>query len=98
MSKWTDFRDALEEDIKSMTISEQAKQDLTKNLVDNIMPAVEAWVDKLADGLAEEAKSESGWCKIRDGVVLPYALKVLVYIGKQVLTKTMENTVTAATA
>ena len=95
MSKWTDFRDALEADVKEMSLSEQAKQDLTKNLVDNVMPAVEAWVDKLAAGLTEEAKAESGWCKIRDGVVLPYALRVLVYLGKQVLTKTLENTVTA---
>ena len=51
MSKWTDVRDAIEADISSMSISEAAKQDLTKNLVNNVMPAVDAWVDKLADGL-----------------------------------------------
>lgn len=96
MSKWTEFRDAIEADISGMSISETAKQDLTKNLVDNVMPAVDVWVDKLADGLADEAKAESGWCKIRDAVVLPYALRALVYLGRQVLTKTLENTITAA--
>ena len=95
MSKWTDVRDAIEADISSMSISEAAKQDLTKNLVNNVMPAVDAWVDKLAGGLTEEAKGESGWCKIRDGIVLPYALRALVYLGRQVLQKTLENTVKA---
>ena len=95
MSQWTNFRDAIEADISSMSISETAKQELTKNLVDNVMPAVDAWVDKLAGGLTEEAKGESGWCKIRDGIVLPYALRALVYLGRQVLEKTLENTVKA---
>lgn len=95
MSKWTEFRDAIEADISSMSISETAKQELTKNLVDNVMPAVDAWVDKLAGGLIEEAKAETGWNKIRDGVVLPYALRALVYLIRLVLRSTMENTVKA---
>lgn len=78
-----------------MSLSETAKQELTKNLVDNVMPAVDAWVDKLSDGLIDEAKSETGWNKIRDGIVLPYALRALVYLGRQVLQKTLENTVKA---
>ena len=96
MSKWTEFRDAIEADISSMSISETAKQELTKNLVDNVMPAVDAWVDKLAGGLTEEAKGESGWCKIRDGIVLPYVLKAIMYVGKQVLERTLANTVKEA--
>lgn len=98
MSKWTDFRDAIEADISSMSLSETAKQELTKNLVNNVMPAVDAWVTKLSDGLIDEAKSETGWCKIRDAVVLPYALRALLYLGRQVLQKTLENTVNAAPA
>ena len=96
MSKWTEFRDAIEADISSMSISETAKQELTKNLVDNVMPAVDAWVGKLAGGLTEEAKNESGWCKIRDGIVLPYVLKAIMYIGKQALERTLANTVKEA--
>ena len=94
-SKWVEFRDAIEADISGMNLSEQAKQDLTKNLVDNVMPAVDAWIDKLSSGLIEEAKAETGWNKIRDGIVLPYALRALVCLGRQVLTKTLENTVKA---
>ena len=69
MSKWTEFRDAIEADISSMSISETAKQELTKNLVDNVMPAVDAWVDKLAGGLIEEAKAETGWNEERERMV-----------------------------
>ena len=96
MSTWTDFRDAIEGEIESVKLDEVAKQELTKNLVDNVMPAVDAWVDKLAGGLTEEAKGESGWCKIRDGIVLPYVLKAIMYVGKQALERTLANTVKEA--
>ena len=96
MSDWTKFRDAIEADVENMKLGEEAKQELTKNLVENVMPAVDAWVDKLAGGLTEEAKGESGWCKIRDGIVLPYVLKAIMYIGKQALERTLANTVKEA--
>jgi hypothetical protein len=96
MSKWTDFRDAIEGEIENVKLDELAKQELTKNLALNVMPAVDAWVDKLAGGLTEEAKGESGWCKIRDGIVLPYVLKAIMYVGKQALERTLANTVKEA--
>ena len=96
MSDWTKFRDAIEADVENMKLGEEAKQELTKNLALNVMPAVDAWVDKLAGGLTEEAKGESGWCKIRDGIVLPYVLKAIMYIGKQALERTLANTVKEA--
>ena len=96
MSQWTNFRDAIEGEIENVKLDELAKQELTKNLVDNVMPAVDAWVDKLAGGLTEEAKGENGWCKIRDGIVLPYVLKAIMYIGKQALERTLANTVKEA--
>ena len=96
MSQWTNFRDAIEGEIENVKLDELAKQELTKNLVDNVMPAVDAWVDKLAGGLTEEANGESGWCKIRDGIVLPYVLKAIMYVGKQALERTLANTVKEA--
>lgn len=96
MSQWTNFRDAIEGEIENVKLDELAKQELTKKLVDNVMPAVDAWVDKLAGGLTEEAKGESGWCKIRDGIVLPYVLKAITYVGKQALERTLANTVKEA--
>ncbi|WP_294155518.1 hypothetical protein [uncultured Selenomonas sp.] len=96
MSQWTNFRDAIEGEIENVKLDELAKQELTKKLVDNVMPAVDAWVDKLSAGLTEEAKEETGWCKIRDGIVLPYVLKAIMYIGKQALERTLANTVKEA--
>ena len=96
MSQWTNFRDAIEGEIENVKLDELAKQELTKNLVDNVMPAVDAWVDKLSAGLTEEAKEETGWCKIRDGIVLPYVLKAIMYVGKQALERTLTNTVKEA--
>jgi len=96
MSQWTNFRDAIEGEIENVKLDELAKQELTKNLVDNVMPAIDAWVDKLSAGLTEEAKEETGWCKIRDGIVLPYVLKAIMYIGKQALERTLANTVKEA--
>lgn len=98
MSQWTNFRDAIEGEIENVKLDELAKQELTKNLVDNVMPAVDAWVDKLSAGLTEEAKEETGWCKIRDGIVLPYVLKAIMYVGKQALERTLANTVKEASA
>ena len=95
-SKWVEFRNAIEGEIENVKLDELAKQELTKNLVENVMPAVDAWVDKLAGGLTEEAKGESGWCKIRDGIVLPYVLKAIMYVGKQALERTLANTVKEA--
>ena len=96
MSQWTNFRDAIEGEIENVKLDELAKQELTKKLVDNVMPAVDAWVDKLSAGLTEEAKEETGWCKIRDGIVLPYVLKAIMYVGKQALERTLANTVKEA--
>ena len=96
MSQWTNFRDAIEGEIENVKLDELAKQELTKNLVDNVMPAVDAWVDKLAGGLTEEAKGESGWCKIRDGIVLPVVMEGLVYVVKVVLEKTITQTEASA--
>lgn len=48
MSQWTNFRDAIEGEIENVKLDELAKQELTKNLANNVMPAVDAWVDKLA--------------------------------------------------
>ena len=98
MSQWTNFRDAIEGEIENVKLDELAKQELTKNLVDNVMPAVDAWVDKLSAGRTEEAKEETGWCKIRDGIVLPYVLKAIMYVGKQALERTLANTVKEASA
>lgn len=46
-------------------------------------------VDDFADKLKQQAPSETGWCRIRDGIVLPLVMQGTVYVVKVVLTKAL---------
>lgn len=52
-------------------------------------------VDNFCAATKEQSKSESGWCKIRDGVVLPLLMQGGVYVVKLVLSKTVAQTTPA---
>lgn len=59
------------------------------------MPVLENAVDGFCSATKEQAKTEAGWCKIRDGVVLPMLLQGGVYVVKLVLSKTVSQTAAA---
>ena len=92
MSKWTDFRDDIVESLQVEEVTEQVKQDLTKQLVESILPAVKTAADGFTAKIKEQAKAEQGWCKIRDMLVLPLVIDGAIYIVETVLTKTLEKT------
>nr|DAW54745.1 MAG TPA: hypothetical protein [Bacteriophage sp.] len=92
MSKWTDFRDDIVESLQVEEITEQVKQNLTKQIVESILPAIKTAADGFTAKIKEQAKAETGWCKIRDMLVLPLAINGLIYVVEMVLTKTMEKT------
>lgn len=92
MSKWTDFRDDIVESLQVEEVTEQVKQDLTKQIVESILPAIKTAADGFTAKIKEQAKVETGWCKIRDMLVLPLAINGLIYVVEMVLTKTMEKT------
>lgn len=92
MSKWTDVRDSIENDIKVSGIDEAVKQKLLGELTNEAMPAAECAVDKLCDGLRTDSEGEDGWCKVRDAVVLPCALRGLVWLCKLGLGHTLQKT------
>ena len=92
MSKWTDFRDDIVESLQVEEITEQVKQNLTKQIVESILPATKTAADSFTAKIKEQAKAETGWCKIRDMLVLPLAINGLIYVVEMVLTKTMEKT------
>ena len=93
MSKWTDFRDGIVESLQVEEVTEQVKQNLTKQIVESILPAVKTAADGFTTKIKEQAKTEQGWCKIRDMLVLPFVINGLIYVVEKVLTKTMEKTV-----
>lgn len=46
MSKWTDIRDSMVEALNVDIVTEDMKNELTQNIVTNVLPAVETVVDK----------------------------------------------------
>ena len=93
MSKWTDFRDDIVESLQVEEVTEQVKQNLTKQIVESILPAVKTAADGFTTKIKEQAKTEQGWCKIRDMLVLPLVIDAAIYVVETVLTKTMAKTV-----
>lgn len=93
MSKWTDFRDDIVESLQVEEVTEQVKQNLTKQIVESILPAIKTAADGFTAKIKEQAKTETGWCKIRDMLVLPLLIDGAIYVVELVLSKTMEKTV-----
>ena len=92
MSKWTDFRDDIIESLQVEEVTEQVKQNLTRQIVESILPAIKTAANGFIDKIKEQAKTEQGWCKIRDMLVLPLVINGAIYVVELVLTKTMEKT------
>ena len=95
MSKWTDVRDNVVDALHVDDVTEDVKQHVTSTLLSEVVPVLENAVDSFCAATKEQSKSESGWCKIRDGVVLPLLLQGCVYVVKLVLSKTASQTATA---
>lgn len=95
MSKWTDVRDNVVDALHVDDVTEDVKQHVTTTLLSEVMPVIENAVDNFCAATKEQSKSESGWCKIRDGVVLPLLMQGGVYVVKLVLSKTVAQTVAA---
>lgn len=89
MSKWTEVRDNTEEALHVDDVTEQVKQNVTNAILTEVVPVIEEAVDNFVATTKEQAKSETGWCKVRDGVALPLIMQGLVYAVKTVLTKTV---------
>ena len=94
MSKWTDFRDDIVKSLQVEEVTEQVKQNLTKQIVESILPSVKTVADGFTAKIKEQAKAETGWCKIRDMLVLPLVINGVIYVVETVLTKTLEKTTT----
>ena len=89
MSKWTEFRDSIVDTLKVEEVTEELKEKVTQSIIDNVFPAIEEAVANFVAKVREQAPQETGWCRIRDGIVLPLVLEGLVYIAKIVLTKSL---------
>lgn len=95
MSKWTDVRDNVVDALHVDDVTEDVKQHVTATLLSEVVPVLENAVDSFCAATKEQSKTESGWCKIRDGVVLPLLMQGGVYVVRLVLSKTVAQTAQA---
>ena len=93
MSDWVKFRDSVVDALHVDDVTEQVKQNVTAAILKEVLPMIENAVDGFTATTKEQAKEEAGWCKLRDGIVLPLVMEGLVYVVKTVLEKTVENSV-----
>lgn len=91
MSKWTDFREKVIESIHIEEVTEDVKEDFTRWLLDILLPAVKPTANDFVAQLREQAKDESGWCKVRDLAVLPFVIEGGLWLIEKALTKSLEK-------
>lgn len=89
MSKWTETRDAIVDALNVQDVTEQVKQQVTAAILAEVLPTIGNAVDSFTATTREQAKTETGWCKIRDGIVLPLVMQGAVFVVKTVLEKTV---------
>lgn len=92
MSKWTDIRDSVLATLSTDEVTEELKESVTQKIIDEVLPAVDDVAGKFIATIEEQAKSESGWNKLRDGIVLPLVINGAIYVIKYVLNKTVTET------
>lgn len=95
MSKWTEFRDNVEASLDIGHVTEQVKQDFTKWLIETALPLAEKTADAFVTQIQTQAKSETGWNKARDLVILPAVIRGGLWLTKTVLNKTYTATAVA---
>ena len=90
-SKWVEIGDSVVEALKVKEVGKSMKADFVTWLGTEGIEFAQAFVDEVISECKEDAPKETGWCKIRDSVVLPMALSVGMYVLRMVLTKAAEE-------
>jgi hypothetical protein len=94
-SKWVPVRDTILEALHIDVVTEEMKAGLTRWLLAEILPVGKKAADDFCAQTKEQAKDETGWCKVRDMIVLPLLVQGGVWLIEQALTKTLTETAEA---
>lgn len=73
-------------------LQESAKQALIRWLKEAALPALKEIADVYITELKKDAEAETGWCKIRDCIVLPMCIQGGLWFISEVLGKIEEET------
>ena len=87
-SKWVTIRDSVLDSLKFDKVTEDMKSSLTQWLLAELLPVAEKAADEFCQQTKEQAANESGWCKIRDLIVLPFIVQGGVWLIRKTLEKT----------
>lgn len=98
MSKWTDIRDRAVAEAKEAKIDEAVKQSVARKFYDDALPALREVVDSFTEAIKEQSKTESGWVKIRDAIVLPACIQGTLWAIELLLGHTIKKTAPVAVA
>jgi hypothetical protein len=90
MSKWTDFRDSVVDSLKFDKVTDTMKDEFVKWLVEVLLPLAKTAADDFVAQIKAQATSETGWCKIRDLVVLPFIIEGGLWLIEKALEKTID--------
>ena len=91
-SKWVEIRDAALKNLEVGEVTEEVKQKFSGWLVETLLPVAEAAADKFIAQTTEQARTERGWCKARDLVILPAIIRGGLWLIKTTLSKTVTKT------
>lgn len=87
-SKWVIIRDTAIDALHFDKVTEDMKSSLTQWLLEELLPVAEKAADEFCAQTKAQAADESGWCKIRDLIVLPFIVQGGVWLIKKTLEKT----------
>ena len=94
MSKWTEIRDGALDAMKqgALDVVEETKQQFLSNFIEAGVPVIEEYAMQFTAKVKEQATNETGWTKIRDAIVIPVAVQIGLYVGKQILQTVRQQT------
>ena len=97
MSKWVEIRDGALDAMKqgALNVVEETKQQFLVNFIEAGVPVIEEYAAQFTVQVKEQATNETGWTKIRDAFVIPFAVQIGLYIGKQILQTVQQRTAAA---
>ena len=97
MSKWTDIRDGALDAMKqgALNVAEETKKQFLANFIEAGVPVVEEYAAQFTAKVKEQAEGEAGWTKIRDAIVIPFAVQIGLYVGRKILQTVQQQTTEA---
>lgn len=93
MSTWTDMRDKALAEMKEgiSDVTEETKQKFMDEAINAGIPVVEGYAEAFTAEVEKQSAEESGWCKIRDMLVIPALVKTLMWMAKRIVTHVAEK-------